>query len=302
MRNPTTSLILRTNFCLWLVDVFHKIRLAKICGLEGAFAQSQVGGKSLKPDVVSSSIHDHIVIIKLDRSSEGNAIDEGMAFAIRDIVTEISQDDDVRVVVLTGEGPTFCAGTSLPKDISRESLFETLEGYRVASLMAGLGKPVIAAINGDAIDQGLELALACDIRLASNGSRFGMTQVRSGLMPWDGGTQRLPRLVGRGAALEMILTSRLVEADEAADMGLVNMLIEPDDLMVSATKMARTIAAHGPIAAGYLKEAVLKGVDMTLEQGLRLEADLNLLLQTTNDRAEGIQSFLQRREPDYSGE
>lgn len=252
-------------------------------------------------NAVRTSFNEHIATITLNRPSSGNAVDESMAFALRDAVIEISQNDDVRVVVLTGEGLHFCVGTETPEG-SRLAIFsEALERFRVASSVASLGKPVIAAINGDALDQGLELALACDIRVASAGSHFGLTQVRVGLTPWDGGTQRLPRLVGRGIALEMIMTSRTVDAEEALAIGLVNRLAKANEVLDSAMDVARTIAAHGPIAAGYLKEAVLKGMDMTLEQGLRLEADLNLLLQATTDRAEGIQSFLQRRGPDYSG-
>ncbi len=252
-------------------------------------------------DVVRTSFNRHVATIKLNRPSSGNAVDESLAFALTDAVNEVSQNDDVRVVVLTGEGPNFCLGTETPEGSGQAISPEALGLFRVASSVASLGKPVIAAINGDAMDQGLELALACDIRVASEGSHFGLTQVRSGLTPWDGGTQRLPRLVGRGVALEMIMTSRTVDAEEALGIGLVNRLAKANEVLESARDVARTIAAHGPIAAGYLKEAVLKGMDMTLEQGLRLEADLNLLLQTTTDRAEGIQSFLQRRSPDYSG-
>ena len=158
------------------------------------------------------------------------------------------------------------------------------------------------ALNGDALGQGLELALACDIRVASETSRFGLTQVEEGSLPWDGGTQRLPRLVGRGSALEMILTSRILTAKEAMDIGLVNEIAAHDQVPVRAQQIAATIACHGPIATRYLKEAVTQGMDMTLEQGLRLEADLNITLQSTSDRAEGIRSFLDRRTPEYTGE
>jgi len=252
-------------------------------------------------DVVRLSLDEHVATITLNRPSSGNAVDESLAFALTDAVNEVSQNDDVRVVVLTGEGPHFCLGTETAEGSGPAISPDALALFRVASSVASPSKPVIAAINGDAMDQGLELALACDIRVASEGSHFGLTQVRAGLTPWDGGTQRLPRLVGRGIALEMIMTSRTVDAEEALAIGLVNRLAKAEDVLESATDLARIIAAHGPIAAGYLKEAVLKGMDMTLEQGLHLEADLNLLLQTTTDRQEGIQSFLQRRGPDYSG-
>ncbi|MCH9038410.1 MAG: enoyl-CoA hydratase/isomerase family protein [Chloroflexi bacterium] len=251
---------------------------------------------------VRVAIQGHVATVRLNRPSVGNAVNEALAFEFRDALTELSQSDDVRVVVVTGEGTDFCAGTELPNALSRDVLPHTLAGLRIAGAVAALTKPVLAAVNGEATDQGLELALACDIRVASTGARFGLTQVQAGLVPWDGGTQRLPRLVGRGRALEMVLTSRRVGAEEALAMGLVNKVVELEELLESTLKIAQTIAAHGPIAAGYLKEAVLKGMDMTLEQGLHLEADLNILLQTTTDRVEGIQSFTQRRKPDYSGE
>ena len=255
----------------------------------------------MSSELVCVSVNDGIATVMLNRPSAGNAVNEALAFAIRDAMTDASQDDGVRVVVLTGQGSKFCVGSELPDATNRDMPINNLDNYRVAGPVANLGKPVIAAINGDAIDQGLELALGCDIRIASTDANFGLTQVQDGLMPWDGGTQRLPRLVGRGVALEMVLTSRRVDAEEALAMGLVNRIVEPDDVLNSTLKVAQVIAAHGPIAAGYLKEAVLKGMDMTLEQGLRLEADLNFMLQTTADRAEGIQSFLQRRSPEYDG-
>lgn len=255
----------------------------------------------MSSDVVSTLVNDHIATVTMSRPSAGNAINEAMAFALKDAITDISQNDDVRVVVLMGQGSAFCSGTDLSRVSQSDAPHGEISSYKISGCIAGLAKPVIAAINGDAIDQGLELALGCDIRVASSEAKFGLTQVKDGRIPWDGGTQRLPRLVGRGVALEMILTSRVVNAEEALAIGLVNKVVASGDVPDSALKVAQTIASHGPIAAGYLKEAVLKGVDMTLEQGLRLEADLNLLLQTTADRVEGIQSFLQRRSPDYSG-
>jgi enoyl-CoA hydratase len=236
-----------------------------------------------------------IATVTLDRPSAGNAIDEPTAQQLREVCGRVAVDDEVRVVVLTGAGDFFCVGADGPS-------FEDPGSLRVANHLAGLEKPLIAALNGDAVGLGLELALACDIRVASSEARMGLTQVGDGAMPWDGGTQRLPRLVGRGRAMEMVLTSRLVDAQEALEIGLVNRVVEPDRVLRRSLDVASTIAGQGPIAARYLKEAVLKGLDMTLEQGLRLEADLSFLLQSTTDRAEGIQSFLEKRKPEYKGE
>ena len=246
---------------------------------------------------------DHrIATVTLDSASSGNEVTERVALELRDVCDHLDQDDDVAVVILTGEGEVFCRGTGPHRPQESVGPPEALRLLKVAGRIAAIKKPVIAAINGDAIGQGLELALGCDIRIASGRARLGMTQVKDGLMPWDGGTQRLPRLIGRGRAIEMVLTSRVVDAEEARDMGLVSQVVEPDQVLTRAQELASTIASHGPIAARYLKEAVVKGMDMSLEQGLRLEADLNLILQSTADRAEGISSFLERRKPIYRGE
>jgi enoyl-CoA hydratase/carnithine racemase len=160
---------------------------------------------------------------------------------------------------------------------------------------------VIAAISGDVIGQGLELALACDLRIASETSHFGLPQIKTGHLPSDGGTQRLSRLVGRGKGLEMILTGEIIDAQEALRIGLVNKVVPKKDLMEVTMKMAQEMASRGPIALRYIKEAIYKGMDMTLEQGLRLEADLYLILHTTKDRTEGIQAFRGKRKPKFEG-
>jgi enoyl-CoA hydratase/carnithine racemase len=163
-------------------------------------------------------------------------------------------------------------------------------------------KPVIAAINGDAIGDGLELALSCDIRIAADTARFGLTQLESGAIPSDGGTQRLPRLIGKGKALELILTAETINATEALDIGLVSKLVPASELATEAETLVQGIATKAPISLRYVKEAVNKGMDMTMDQGLRLEADLYLLLHTTADRTEGITAFLEKRTPEFKGE
>ena len=253
-------------------------------------------------DTIQVSIDGRVATVTLDRPAEGNAVNERLAFELSDACDELNRDDNVWVVVLTGAGEVFCngAGPLVPRVTGNRN--EALKLPKVAGRVAAVEKPVIAALNGDALGQGLELALACDIRVAWEGSRIGMTQVQEGTVPWDGGTQRLPRLIGRGSALEMILTSRKLTGTEALDMGLVNQIVGRDEVLLRAQVIAATIVCHGPIATRYLKEAVTKGMDMTLEQGLRLEADLNIALQSTTDRAEGIRSFLDRRSPEYTSE
>ncbi len=235
---------------------------------------------------------EHVAVITLPDVSTGES-----AFDLRDACLQVRRDEEAWVVVLL-----VGVDSSFGRKDAREIDLNVLEKQRVADSVAAIEKPVLAAIAGDAMDQVLELALACDVRIASDASRFGLTQISDGLIPWDGGTQRLPRLVGRSLATEMILTARVLDAQEALEIGLVNETLPAEMVNARAREMARLIAGHGPIAARYLKEAIMKGADLTLEQGLRLEADLNLLLQTTKDRAEGIGSFMERRRPEYRGE
>ncbi len=228
----------------------------------------------------------HVATITLNRPDADNAIDRQLADDVADACRDIRADDDVRVVIVTGAGDAFSTGSG---------------AAGVAASVASLEQPVIAAVNGDALGQGLELALACDIRLASSRARFGLPEVASGAIPGDGGTQRLPRIVGRGKALEMLLTAEPITAEEALEIGLVSKLVAPKELAVEARKLADSLAEKGPQALRYAKEAVAKGLDLTLDQGLRLEADLYFLLQTTEDRVEGITAFREKRPPRFSG-
>ena len=236
---------------------------------------------------------DHIGSITLNRPEAGNSINLKLAQELEALCLKINQDDDVYVVTITGAGDkAFCSGSELEKPDTR---------YGVAHALASIEKPVIAAINGDALGQGLELALGCDIRLASDKAKFGFPQVSQGLIPSDGGTQRLPRIVGRSRALELILSAETITAEEAFNIGLVSRVVRGADLAAETEALAGTVAAKAPIALRFIKEAVNKGLDLTLEQGLRLEADLYFLIHTTADRTEGINAFLKKRPPKFKG-
>jgi len=237
--------------------------------------------------------------ITLNRPEVNNAIDARLAEELVDICSGISRDEDIRVVTITGAGGTFCAGTEWGRSIPSETAQTKL--LPVAGAVAKLDCPVIAAINGDALGQGLELALACDLRIAAETVRLGLPQIISGLIPWDGGTQRLPRLVGRAKAMEMILLGESISAREAYRVGLVNKVVTLEELSIVVADVARRMASGAPLALQYAKESVDKGLELTLEQGLRLEADLYLLLQTTWDRTEGITAFRQKRPPKFKG-
>ena len=247
-----------------------------------------------------------VASIILDRARASNRVNLSMAMELRQVCRQLREEEGVRVVILTGRGKVFSSGReplSFKSGLARRySPVEWLELHRAASCLAEVEAPIICAINGDAIDHGLELALASDLRIAARGARLGFTDLSRGVMPWDGGTQRLPRLVGRALALKILLTSRLMDAEEAFRAGLLTMVVEPESLLSHAEEIALKIASGAPIASRYTKETVLKGMDMTLEQGLRLEADLNILLQSTSDRAEGLRSFQEKREPVFKGE
>ena len=250
---------------------------------------------------VHLEISERVATIALDLSETDGMISFEDAYSLSDAATEVRQRDDVWAAVLNARGSDFCVGASpevLDAAISGESMPGSL---RVAQAVADVEKPVVCAVQGRVHDQGLEIALACDLRVADSDSTFAMTQVQSGMMPWDGGTQRLSRLIGRSRAMDMLLTGRIVAAGEALEIGLVNEVVESGKSSERAMELASIIAGHGPIALRYLKEAVLNGMDGALEHGLRLEADLSFLLQSTQDRSEGISSFLERRGPTYRG-
>ncbi len=238
------------------------------------------------------------VRIVLNRPRADNRVNPSMSAELAQAVQLINQDDSIRVVTLTGKGRSFSSGWERIRFGSAEELARR----RAAGAIARIQKPVVAAINGDAIGQGLELALAADIRIAAATARFGMPQVRFGVMPWDGGTQRLPRLVGRAHALSLLLTGAVIDGSEALRIGLVHQVVGPLELEAATDAAVEQIASTAPVAERYAKETVMKGMDMTLEQGMHLEADLNILLHGTGDRAEGIRSFLERRPPRFRGE
>jgi enoyl-CoA hydratase len=235
---------------------------------------------------------DHIARITLNRPETGNIVNLQMAQALEEICWQTNRDDDIYVVMITGAGDVFCNGA----EIEAESV-----EFHPAGAVAAIDRPVIAAINGDAQGQGLEIALSCDIRIAVDTAHFSLPQTAQGYIPMDGGTQRLSRIVGKAKALELLLTADTITAGEALDIGLVSKVVPPDRLAGEAETLVSTIAAKGPLALRYLKEAVNKGMDMTMEQGLRLEADLYFLLHTTDDRTEGINAFREKRPPEFKG-
>ena len=245
---------------------------------------------------------DNMIVAKIICSINEQAKMARLSDELTDLCAEVAWDEEIRVIILTGvEEKSFSMGTDLIGAVSRVDQESQIKFESIAEPIEKLNQPIIAAINGDAIGQGLELALACDIRIAVEKSHFGFPCIRAGLIPWDGGTQRLSRLVGRGKAIEMILTGEMIDAQEAYRIGLINKVVSPGELMAVAMDMARKMSTKGPISLRYAKEAIYKGMDLTMEQGLHLEADLYLLLHTTKDRTEGINAFREKRTPKFEG-
>lgn len=253
--------------------------------------------------MITCTKKESVATITLSRPAEKNTINTQMAAELKTIRDEISRDKTIRSIIIAADGKeVFCAGTDTEEFLALQNRAKGMELFAVASTIDTFDCPVIAAIGGDALGQGLELALACDLRICSQNTKFGMPQVAAGQMPWDGGTQRLSRLVGRGKALEMILLGETIEAREAYRIGLVHRVVSPVELMQVVSDMAYKMARMSPISLAYTKEAVKKGMDLTLEQGLRLEADLYYLIHTAQDRAEGIKAFQEKRQPDFKGD
>jgi enoyl-CoA hydratase len=244
-------------------------------------------------------------IVTINRPKVLNALNTQTLDELRRAILEIKQDDGVRVVILTGAGErSFVAGADineLAAQTPTSGREHALAGQHVFDLIENLGKPVIAAINGFALGGGCELAMACTLRLAADSARLGQPEIGLGLIPGYAGTQRLPRLVGRGKAMEMILTGAPIAADEAQRIGLVNRVVPAAALMAEARTLAGQLAKSAPIAMRYIINAVNKGGEMPFAEGCQYEATLFGLVASTDDMREGTSAFLQKRKPEFTG-
>src|SRR5262245_37140458 len=239
----------------------------------------------------------NIAYVTIDRPKVLNALNVATIGELQEVFTELAADKDMRVVILTGAGEkSFVAGADineLQKNNPVEAKAYTHRGQAVLDLIENLGKPVIACINGFALGGGCEVAMACTIRIASENAKLGQPEVKLGVIPGYGGTQRLPRLVGKGMAMQLNLTGEMITAQEAHRIGLVNEVTAAAELMPRAEAIAAKIAANAPLAIRYCMEAVNKGMEMTLAEGLFLEATLFAVTCATEDKKEGTSAFLE---------
>jgi enoyl-CoA hydratase len=246
-----------------------------------------------------------LAVVTIDRPKVLNALNLQSMTELEQVFLSLRQDDSVRAILLTGAGEkAFVAGADI-RELASLSALEgeqaALRGQRVFSLIESCGKPVIACIQGFALGGGCELALACTLRIAATTARLGQPEVKIGLIPGYGGTQRLPRLIGKGAALKMILTGEPVNAADALRMGLLDEVVEPDQLLARAEQIAQTISAVAPLAVRDSIRAVNAGYDLPLASALELEASLFGLACSTADKAEGTRAFLEKRPAVWGG-
>ncbi|MEE3062674.1 MAG: enoyl-CoA hydratase-related protein [Actinomycetota bacterium] len=246
---------------------------------------------------------DGVAVVMMNRPDVRNAINSKMQAELHSVVTLAGEDDRVRAVVFTGAGDrAFAAGADIEslRDYTSETAIQS-RMQRLFDDIEALNKPTIAAINGHALGGGCELAMACDIRIASQTARFGLPETNLAILPGAGGTQRLARLIGPGRALDMILTGRIMSAGEALETGLVSRVVPNADLLVAAKETAATIMAKGPLAIRLAKLVVRAGVDVDSRSGLMMERLAQALLYNSDDKREGVEAFLAKRPPSFTG-
>jgi enoyl-CoA hydratase len=247
----------------------------------------------------------HTALITFNRPKVLNALNTMVATEGLDAVQSISTDPSVRVVILTGAGRAFVAGADIAEmetKTAEEARIYSELGHRFMNALQDLPQPVIAAINGFALGGGLEVALACDIRIAAASAQFGLPETILGIIPGWGATQRTARLVGAAKTKEMIFTGRRFSSAEALDMGLVNRVVPDNELMETVRTMTALMCRQGQTALRHAKTVVNRGLDLTLDEALRLEIDTFVDLFDTDDRREGMRAFLEKRKPNFTGE
>ena len=255
-------------------------------------------------ETLSLQTSDRVATITVNRPDKLNALNDRVIAELGEAIDEVVSDSAIGGVILTGAGRAFVAGADISElekhgAVSAKQLAKT--GQEVFGRFEASPKPVIAAVNGFALGGGCELAMACHIRIASEFAKFGQPEVKLGLIPGYGGTQRLPRLVGRGRAMQLLLTGEMIDAQEAYRIGLVNRVVQAAELLPAANEMMRTILANAPLAIASVVEVVHRGYDATLEDALTLEATAFGLLAATDDKRIGTRAFLEKASARFTG-
>jgi enoyl-CoA hydratase len=255
-------------------------------------------------ELLTFDVADRIATVTVNRPDKLNALNDALMAELGRAIDEAVGREDVGGVLLTGAGRAFVAGADIAELAGQnavEGKARAERGQRTFRRFETSPKPTIAAVNGFALGGGCELAMACHIRLASDAAKFGQPEVKLGIVPGYGGSQRLPRLVGKGRALQLLLTGEMIDAAEALRIGLVNRVVPAVELLPSARTMLATILAQGPRAVAQCIEAVDRGLDMGLDDAIALEASYFGLLSATTDKAEGMRAFLEKRAPTFTG-
>lgn len=251
---------------------------------------------------VNAQVDKHIALIELNRPKELNALNRQLMMEVRDAMKELDEDDNVRVIILTGGSKVFAAGADIKQmanataiDMLNIDQFSTWDGIKKTK------KPIIAAVSGFALGGGCELAMTCDMIVASDTAKFGQPEIKIGTMPGAGGTQRLTRAIGKVQAMELVLTGKFISAEEALNAGLINRIVPAELLLDETLKLAREIARQSPVAVKLAKEAVNNAFNSTLDEGLIFERKNFYLTFASEDQKEGMAAFVEKRNPEFKG-
>jgi enoyl-CoA hydratase len=256
------------------------------------------------PEIIREQREGRVAVVTIDRPEKLNALSQQVRDEMLEVLGRLEGDDGVGVVVITGAGDkSFIAGADLGEFDGRSPFDQrqAMRSPRIFDAMASFPKPVIAMINGFCLGGGCELAMSCDLRVASDRARFGQPEIKLGLIPGGGGTQRLPRLVGMGHAMRLVLTGEMIGAEEARAIGLVEMVVPHDELRERTLELAAAIAAKSPLTVRVAKEALRASEQLPLEDGIRYERDLFCLCFSSDDMKEGVAAFLAKRQPAWTG-